>query len=78
MKGVLNRVKSALRGVAERAKAFSTYLCARASEGSTWAGITTAIMGAAALEKPYSYMAIAAGVIGVFAKTKKEGSPDGN
>jgi hypothetical protein len=34
-------------------------------------------MGAAALEKPYSYMAIAAGVIGVFAKTKKEGSPDG-
>lgn len=70
-------IKSALQGLVERAKRCAGYLSARASEGSTWAGITTAIMGAAALEKPYSYMAIAAGVIGVFAKTKKEGSPDG-
>ena len=70
-------INNALRGAVERAKRCAAYLSARASEGSTWAGITTAIMGAAALEKPYSYMAITAGVIGVFAKTKKEGSLDG-
>jgi len=44
-------------------------MSARASEGSTWAGIVTLITGAAALAASYSYFKIAAGVIVVFAKT---------
>jgi hypothetical protein len=72
----MDSIKTALRGAIQCAKRFLRYVSARASEHSTWAGITTAVLGGAVAEKPYSYMAIAAGVIGVFAKTKKEGSPD--
>lgn len=39
------------------------YLEARLLERSTWAAISGAIVGAAALAQPYSYMAIGVGVI---------------
>lgn len=45
------------------------YLRARLNEKSTWAGIGLAITGGAALPAPYSWLAIAAGVIGVLAPT---------
>ncbi len=40
------------------------YLKARLLERTTWAGITAAIVGGAAVATPYSYMLIVAGVIG--------------
>jgi hypothetical protein len=41
------------------------YLKRRLSERSTWAAIGVAVTGAAALASPYSWIVIAAGVIGV-------------
>lgn len=41
------------------------YIKARINEKTTWAGIVLAITGGAALAEPYSWLAIAAGVIGV-------------
>lgn len=43
---------------------FFAYLRARSAERSTWAGISAAVIGAAAVAPPYSYMLIAVGVIG--------------
>lgn len=39
------------------------YLKKRLAERSTWVGFGTAIAGAAALEAPYSWLAIACGCI---------------
>lgn len=48
-----------------------TYLKARLLEQSTWASIGIAIAGAAALAAPYSYLAIAVGVMGTLVPTTK-------
>lgn len=40
------------------------YLKARLCEKSTWAAVVIAVTGGAALDAPYSYLAIGAGVIG--------------
>ena len=41
------------------------YLKRRLTEKSTWAGVVAAISGGSLLSAPYSYLAIAAGIIGV-------------
>jgi len=48
------------------------YIKARLAEGSTWAAITVAISGGAMLPAPYSWLAIAAGVIGALVPTSKQ------
>jgi hypothetical protein len=40
------------------------YLKARMAERSTWAAISAAVVGAAAVAAPYSYILIGVGVIG--------------
>lgn len=50
-----------------------TYLKERLGERSTWASIGVAITGAAALPTPYSWLAIAVGVIGTLVPTTKDG-----
>ncbi|CAB5162117.1 hypothetical protein UFOVP152_4 [uncultured Caudovirales phage] len=45
------------------------YVKARLAERSTWAAITLAITGGAALSSPYSWLAIAAGVAGALVPT---------
>lgn len=40
------------------------YIKARLGERSTWAAISAAVVGAAAVAVPYSYILIAVGVIG--------------
>lgn len=40
-----------------------TYLRHRLAERSTWLGFATAVAGGAALNAPYSYIAIAFGII---------------
>lgn len=67
----MEHIESALQGATQALKHVGAYILARLSESSTWAGVTAAILGAAALEKPYSYMAIAAGVVGVLVKQTK-------
>lgn len=48
---------------------FLEYLKARAEEKSTWASIGIGTAGAAALEKPWSYLFIALAVIGALVPT---------
>jgi hypothetical protein len=45
------------------------YVKARIGEHSTWASIVLAVTGGAALASPYSWLAIAAGVIGALVPT---------
>jgi hypothetical protein len=45
------------------------YIKARMNERSTWAAISTAVVGAAAVTAPYSYILIAVGVIGALVPT---------
>lgn len=47
------------------------YLKARLGESSTWAGVVTAATGASALNEPWSYVAMGAGVIMVLVPTSK-------
>lgn len=46
-----------------------SYIKARLEERTTWAAVTLAITGGAALPSPYSWLAIAAGVIGALTPT---------
>lgn len=48
-----------------------SYLKARLAERSTWAAISAAIVGGAAAAAPYSYMLIAAGVVGALVPSPK-------
>ena len=41
------------------------YVRNRLREKTTWAGVTAAIIGGSALAAPYSWLAIAAGIIAV-------------
>jgi hypothetical protein len=43
----------------------ASYLKARLGERSTWAGFVLAVSGAAALTSPWSFVAVACGVVGV-------------
>lgn len=47
------------------------YVKARLNERGTWAAIVLAITGGAALPAPYSWLAIAAGVIGALVPTSR-------
>ncbi len=51
-----------------------SYIKARLGERSTWAAISAAVVGAAAVAAPYSYILIAAGIIGAVAPTSGGGS----
>lgn len=46
-----------------------TYIKNRLLEKSTWAGVVTAITAGAVLDAPYSWLAIAAGVVMVLVPT---------
>lgn len=46
-----------------------SYLKARFNERSTWAAISGAVVGAAALSAPYSWILIGVGVIGALVPT---------
>ncbi|MDE2103186.1 MAG: hypothetical protein KGL39_38425 [Patescibacteria group bacterium] len=48
------------------------YLKDRLDERSTWAAIGAAVTGAAALQSPYSWLAIAVGIIGTLIPTKSK------
>jgi hypothetical protein len=52
-----------MKAIKQAAKA-ARYIKARLSEKSTWAAIGVGIAGGAALTAPYSWLFIAAGVIG--------------
>lgn len=45
------------------------YIKARLAERSTWAAISAAVVGAAAVAPPYSYILIALGVLGAVVPT---------
>lgn len=45
------------------------YVKARLFEKGTWAGVVVAVTGGAALSEPYSWLAIAAGILAVLAPT---------
>lgn len=45
------------------------YIKARLNERSTWAAISAAVVSAAAVAAPYSYILIALGVVGVLVPT---------
>jgi uncharacterized membrane protein len=45
------------------------YIKARIAERSTWAAISAAVVGAAAVAVPYSWILIAVGVIGAVVPT---------
>ncbi len=45
------------------------YIKARLNERSTWAAMTIAITGGAALPSPYSWLAIAVGILGAIIPT---------
>lgn len=45
------------------------YFKARLGERSTWAAISAAVVGAAAVAPPYSYILIAVGVLGAIVPT---------
>ena len=49
------------------------YVKARLAERSTWAAISAAVVGAAAVASPYSYILIGVGVIGAVVPTSKQG-----
>ena len=51
------------------------HLKARLAEKSSWAGIVLAITGGAALPAPYSWLAIAAGIVGVLIPEKPRTGP---
>ena len=51
--------------------AMLTYFRARLAERSTWAAISAAVVGAAAVAVPYSYALIAAGVVGALVPSPK-------
>lgn len=46
-----------------------SYIKARLDERSTWAAISGAIVGGAALSAPYSWILIGVGVVGALAPT---------
>jgi hypothetical protein len=46
-----------------------SYIKARLSERSTWAGISAAIVAAAAVAAPFSYMLMAVGIVMAFVPT---------
>jgi hypothetical protein len=50
------------------------YLACRLKERSTWAGISAAVVGGAALQTPYSWLVIAAGAIAILVPTRGDGS----
>lgn len=47
------------------------YFRARLAERSTWAAISAALVGAAAVNVPYAYFLIVAGVIGALVPSPK-------
>jgi hypothetical protein len=49
-----------------------SYLKARLGEGSTWTAFGVAAAGAAALAAPWSYVAVACGVIAALVPTTKK------
>lgn len=53
------------------------YVKARLNERSTWAAMTAAVTLGAALTAPYSWIAIALGILGAIIPTSKP-CPDGN
>ncbi len=48
---------------------FISYVKARLAERSTWAGISAAVVAAAAVTAPYSYILIGIGVVMAFVPT---------
>jgi hypothetical protein len=60
----------------EKLRCTIAYLKARLGETSTWAGISTAIMGAAAFEGWEKTALIVLGIIGVFVPTTKSSAGD--
>lgn len=50
------------------------YIKSRLQERSTWAGITLAVTGAAAISAPWSYVLVAVGVIGAIVPTSGDAS----
>lgn len=53
-----------------RVGAFFSYLKHRLEERSTWAAIVAGITGAAVLDSPFNWLAIAAASIGALVPTK--------
>ena len=51
--------------------AMIAYFRARFAERSTWAAISAAVVGAAAVAAPFSYILIAAGVMGALVPSPK-------
>ena len=47
------------------------YIKARLAERTTWAAISAAVVGAAAVAAPYSYILIGVGVIGALVPSPK-------
>lgn len=45
------------------------YLKARFAERSTWAAISAAVVGAAAVSAPFSYILVAVGIVGALVPT---------
>ncbi|TMJ19034.1 MAG: hypothetical protein E6G92_04270 [Alphaproteobacteria bacterium] len=57
-----------LRHLVGEAREFGQWLIARGREPSTWTGVVGAVIGAKELAEPFSYVAIAAGVIAVLVR----------